>query len=103
MPAAIRSATMYDDRNFVVYDDSDSSTDYSHSYSLPTRDAIKWIRRDGADRVELRPINASTDPKFAKRARRIAKAAGYDVAAVSTVSPFGVRDSRFELTRRAAA
>lgn len=77
--------TMHDDHNFLVFDDSDSTVDYFHAISLSTSNTIDFLKRQGAQKIivdiENTANNYATDEliKFEKRAKKIAKEAGYKI------------------------
>ncbi len=76
--AQISSITFYDKDNYVTYNDSDMTTDYFNAYSLSLRDAIQWIREDGADIIRTRTCNNSKSIPTLKRVKQICKNAGYE-------------------------
>lgn len=100
--AKIDSITMYDSDNYVSYNDSDSMTDYFHGYSLGVATTIEWLKKDGADAVRVR-ANGDFDSRDHKRAKRIAKGAGYDLTLQSKTYPNGVTQTWYEFTRQVVA
>ncbi len=88
MTAKIDSVTMYPDKNYLSYDDSDSMIDYFHAYSDGVKGTIEAMRSDGAKVVAFRPVNHRDETgKYAKRVARIAKASGRTATLVQ--QPYG--------------
>ena len=80
----ISSITFYEDRNFVMMNDSDSQTDYFNSASLTTKHLIEWLTTESGygagEVVQVEFINNEELPQFHKRLKRIAKAINYNIA-----------------------
>lgn len=79
VPSMIYSLNMQWKENYVVYDDSDSQTDYFHSTRGSADYMAKVLRQSGADLVIAEPVNNDNDPKYERRVKIIAKKAGYAV------------------------
>jgi hypothetical protein len=63
---------------YVVYDDSDSITDYFHSYRGSQKRMAELITEDGADIIEVNLQNGHTvEEKDIKAVQRLAKKTGY--------------------------
>jgi hypothetical protein len=70
--------TLWEDGNFVNFSDTDSSTDYFHSYNLGLNSVIEWINEGkGGDTIEINFGNNKNLPKYHKRVALIAKKCGY--------------------------
>lgn len=91
----ITSVTLDPTENVMWYDDTDSQTDYYHHYRANIATTIEKLRLQGADIVEL--ILATKDePKYEKRAKRIAKGAGYSIEkrCIPHESQYGMPETR---------
>lgn len=100
--AKIDSITMYDSDNYVSYSDSDGLTDYFHGYRLGVAATIEWLARDGADAVRVR-ANGTFEARDHKRAKRIARGAGYDLRLETKTFANGTTRTWYEFTRPAIA
>lgn len=100
--AKIDSITMYASDNYVSYNDSDGMTDYFHGYRLGVAATIERLANDGADVVHVR-ANGDFEDRDHKRAKRIAKGAGYDICLKSKALANGAMRTWYEFTRASAA
>jgi hypothetical protein len=77
---------MYDKDNYVNFSDTDSSTDYFHSYSLGINHLIDWFTKDNlaqpATVIKVDVVNNEVKPKHIKRLQRIAKTLRYKIKEV---------------------
>ena len=82
----VTSITMNDKDNFVNFSDTDSSTDYFHSYSLGLNQLINWFTKEDlaqpASVIKVDALNNDIEPKHIKRLERIAKALRYKIKTV---------------------
>ena len=103
MSNIVSSITFWDKDNFMSYADSDSMTDYFHSYSLGINHLIDWfIKPDGKDRDGNDWYHAKVDkvikvdfgnneelPKYFKRLEKLAKALSLKIKTVQKHSEYG--------------
>lgn len=74
----IDSITFWDKDNYVNFSDTDSQTDYFHSYSLGINQLLTdfWKKRFGLS-IQIHFGNNKDLPKYRKRLDRLEKALGY--------------------------
>ena len=93
MTAKINQVTFEYSGNYCIYDDCDSMTDYFHMTNGSLKYMIKCILERGADEIVCAVCNNDKSIPGLKRARRIAKACGYDLkdnsAFLTTAGAFG--------------
>lgn len=93
-PARIVNGTIYDQgENYLSYSDTDSMTDYFHGTSAGQRRTADLLRTDGAEVVKFF-ANGRISEAAERRARQVAKWAGYSVA---------IEGNQFVMTRHQAA
>jgi len=92
--------------NYVVYDDSDSQTDYFHGYSLGQRSTVEWVEKDGADIIRVDVTNDDERIPYMRRLKQIAEKCCYKIVDISgEYSPpiAGRKRLEFRLERDEAA
>ena len=80
------SITIWDKDNFCNFSDTDSSTDYFHSYSLGINHLLDWFTESRAQPstvLKLQFGNNEDLPKYHKRLERIAKTLRYKIKTVT--------------------
>ncbi|MDD4720683.1 MAG: hypothetical protein PHQ88_07495 [Bacteroides sp.] len=78
MRPEITRITFYHDSNFVIYNDTDSSTDYFHNYSLNQKETAEWINESGADFITVHVVNEDQTIPAVRRLKQICKKCGYE-------------------------
>ncbi len=69
--AKIDQITFWDRDNLVVFDDTDSSTDYFHGAGISMKQMLEWVLKDGAGMITVDFGNNEEKPKFHQRLKRL--------------------------------
>lgn len=92
--AKIVTITFYWKDNFVNFSDTDTTTDYFHSYSLGQKETAEWINEKGADIITTRTVNNDVSIPTLKRVKQLCKKAGYEYTDKSHMHKYyGMRDT----------
>lgn len=104
-PAKVHHVTVYDHgKLYASYDDTDLQSDHFNGASLGLHAMAKLLSTDGADEITLNPNGSGmASPTYDRRARQLAKEAGYELTEVVGTYASGRSWRRFIGKRLAAA
>ena len=99
---------MYHKDNFVIFDDSDSMTDYFHNYSLGQKSTIEWLKEKGANVIVVHVSNNDSSIPFIRRIKQICKQCNYEYTDNSQEVHYKIQDVKefvyeFVLTKKEEA